>query len=118
MEFPKLNSGAVAQYGSPVGLASPTQVIRFVDGSDQRFLACGRMLRRWLIDLRLLNESEIASVEAFFNSVQGEFAPFNFPDPFTGTSVPNCRVAMPELISEYQDVDIAATALWVVETNG
>ena len=118
MQFPILSSGAVAQYGSPTGSVWPAQVVRFLDGGDQRFLAASRPLRRWLIDLRLLNESEIAAVEAFFTSMGGEFSTFTFPDPIGGVGVPNCRIGAPELISEYQSVDIAATSLWVVETNG
>jgi hypothetical protein len=117
MDFPKLSSGAVAQYGSLMGSVWPAQVIRFLDGTDQRFLASGSTLRRWLIDLRLLNESEIAAIEAFFSSVSGEYLPFTFPDPISGVGVPNCRIGAPQLISEYQAVDIAATSLWVVETN-
>ena len=118
MQFPTLSSGAITQYGSPIGFVWPAQVVRFVDGADQRFLACGRVFRRWLINLRLLNESEIASVEAFFGAMEGEFLTFDFPDPISGASVPNCRIGAPELISEYQDVDVAATSIWVVETNG
>jgi len=76
------------------------------------------MLRRWLVNLHLLNESEIAAVEAFFNSLSGEYLTFTFPDPISGTSVPNCRIGTPELISEYQGVDVATTSFWVVETNG
>jgi hypothetical protein len=118
MEFPKLSSGAITQYGTPVGFSSPTQIIRFLDGTGQRFLARGRILRRWFIELRLLNESEIAAVEAFFNTMKAEYSTFSFPDPISGTSVPNCRLGAPELTSDYQDVDAAATSLWVVETNG
>ncbi len=117
MNFPTLSSGAVSQYGLPIGFVWPAQVIRFVDGSDQRFLASGQMFRRWAINLNLLNESEIASVEAFFNALGGEYTTFTFPDPISGASVPNCRIGAPELISQYQDVDVAATSLWVVETN-
>jgi len=118
LEFPTLSSGAVTQYGGPFGFVWPAQVISFVDGTDQRFLACGNVFRRWAIDLRLLNESEIASIEAFFNGALGEYSTFMFPDPISGTNVPNCRIGAPELISDYQDVDIAATSLWVVETHG
>jgi len=118
LQFPTLSSGAVTQYGSPIGFVWPAQVIRFVDGSDQRFLACGNVFRRWAIDLRLLNESEVASMEEFFNNALGEYSTFTFPDPISGTNVPNCRIGAPELISDYQDVDIAATSMWVVETNG
>jgi hypothetical protein len=118
MTFPLLSSGAVIQYGSPVGFVWPAQVIRFLDGTDQRFLTCGNVFRRWAVDLRLLNESEIAALETFFNTMSGEYSTFTFPDPISGTNVPNCRIGAPELISDYQDVDIAATSLWVVETNG
>jgi hypothetical protein len=118
MDFPKLSSGAVAQYGSPMGSVWSAQIIRFLDGSDQRFLSSDRPFRRWLIDLRLLNESEVAAIEAFFNASSGEFSSFTFPDPMSGLGVPNCRIGSPELISEYLGVDIAATSMWVVETNG
>ena len=118
MDFPMLNSGAVTQYPASVGFSSPTQVIRFLDGTDQRFLVRGRILRRWLIDLGALNESEIAALELFFNSLEGEYSMFDFPDPIGGTSVPNCRIGAPALISEYQDVDIAGISFWVAETNG
>jgi hypothetical protein len=118
MNFPTLTSGAVAQYGSPIGYVWPAQIIRFVDGTDQRFLASSRALRRWLIDLRQLNESEISAIEVFFSAMGGEYLTFIFPDPISGTGVPNCRLGSPELISEYQDTDVAATSMWVIETNG
>jgi hypothetical protein len=105
------------QYGTPVAIGWRAQVIRFMDGTDQRFLSRGRPLRRWSIDLRLLTESEIATLEAFFSTTGGEYSTFEFPDPVSGHTVPNCRLATPELVSHYQDVDIAATSLWVVETN-
>lgn len=118
MQFPTLQSGAVMQYGSLFGSVQPAQIIRFIDGTDQRFLASGRGYRRWLISLHLLNEAEIASIETFFQDMAGEYSTFSFPDPVTGSSVPNCRIGAPELITDYQGVDIAATSMWVVETNG
>ena len=71
MNFPTLTSGAVAQYGSPIGYVRPAQIIRFVDGTDQRFLASSRALRRWFIDLRQLNQSEISAIEVFFSAMGG-----------------------------------------------
>jgi hypothetical protein len=118
MQFPTLSSGAVIQFGSPAGVVWPAQVIRFLDGTDQRFLASGRTLRRWLVNLHLLNESEIAGIEGFFEAMSGEYSLFTFPDPISGVGVPNCRLGAPELISEYQSTDVSATSLWVVETNG
>jgi hypothetical protein len=115
--FPILSSGAITQYPSPLTTGQAAQVIRFLDGSDQRYLGQGRMLRSWEIRLNLLNEMEIQLIEAFFTSQQGEYSPFTFPDPFTGSDVPNCRLGVAGLISEYMGVDANSTSFWVLETN-
>ncbi|HEY3939364.1 MAG TPA: DUF2460 domain-containing protein [Bryobacteraceae bacterium] len=116
--FPVLSSGAVMQYPAPVSFGRPAQVIRFIDGTDQRFIARGRALRSWQIKLNLLSEFEIAQIEAFFQAQAGEYSAFDFPDPFSGTSVPNCRLGGPGLPIEYEGVDISSTSFLVIETNG
>jgi len=114
--FPLLSSGAVTQYPLTVASGQVARVIRFLDGSDQRYLMQGKSLRRWQIRLDLLNEREIQQIEAFFVDVQGDYASFNFPDPLSGTYVPNCQLAAPSLVSEYVGVDNNATSFWVIET--
>jgi hypothetical protein len=116
--FPLLSTGAVAQY--PLGLVSgqDIQVIRFLDGSDQRYTMQARMLRRWQIRLDLLNEDEIQALEAFFVAQLGGYSTFVFPDPFSGTAVPNCRLAADAWLGEYVSVDNSQTSFWVVETYG
>ena len=116
--FPVLSSGAIAQYPTQLTSGQAAQVIRFLDGSDQRYLAQGKMLRSWEIRLNLLNEAEIQQIEAFFNLQQGDYSPFIFPDPFTGSNVPNCRLAAAGLITDYISVDVGATSFWVLETHG
>ena len=115
-DFPILSTSAVTQY--PTGLTSGqgTQVIRFLDGSDQRYLMQGTSLRQWEIRLDLLNEREIQQIESFFLAVQGDYESFNFPDPISGTNVPNCQLAAPGLVTEYLGVDNSSTYLWVIET--
>jgi hypothetical protein len=115
--FPVLTSGAITQYPSPLTTGQAAQVIRFLDGSDQRYLGQGRMLRSWEIRLSLLNEREIHLIEAFFTSQQGEYSPFIFPDPFTGSDVPNCRLAAAGIVSDYMGVDATSTSFWVLETD-
>lgn len=115
--FPLLSSGAVTQYPAPVAISQGAQVIRFLDGTDQRYLSQGRMLRQWQIRLTLLNESEIEQMEAFFAGQLGDYSSFTFPDPFSGTNVPNCRIANPQFISEYLGVDVSSTSFWVIESN-
>lgn len=116
--FPTLNTGAVAQYPFPLNTGQGAQVIRFLDGTDQRYLTQARMLRSWRIELDLLNEDEIRQLEQFFVEQGGDYSVFTFPDPYTGAAVPNCRFGSGGLLSEYIGIDTAATAFWVLETNG
>ena len=116
--FPILNSGAVMQYPASAGWGRPGAAIRFLDGTDQRYSTRGNTLRRWLISLHLLNEDEVFRFETFFITVAGEGSLFDFPDPFSGLTVPNCRLAAPGLVTEYQAADISSTSFWVLETNG
>ena len=116
--FPLLSSGAMTQYPLEAGTGQGTQIIRFLDGTDQRFCLHGRLLRRWLIRLELLNDDELHALEAFFRSQQGSYTTFSFPDPLSDTSVPNCRFAADEFVSGLEGTDDSATAFWVLETNG
>lgn len=116
--FPLLSTGVVTQYPAPSAIGQTAEVIRFLDGSDQRFLNQGRMFRRWEIRLNLLNEDEIQRLEAFFVGQLGDYSTFTFPDPFSGSDVPNCRLAAPGIVSDYMGLDISSTSLWVIETNG
>lgn len=116
--FPLLSSGAVTQYPAAFTRGLPVQVIRFLDGSDQRYLTGSSFLRQWQIRLDLLNDTEIAQLETFFIEQQGDYAAFTFPDPISGSQVPNCRLAAPGLMSAYVGVDASSTSFVVVETNG
>lgn len=116
--FPVLSTGAVTQYPLPMTTGQAVQVIRFLDGWDQRYLMQGRTFRSWQVKLDLLNESESQQIEAFFTSQQGDFGTFVFPDPYSGANVPNCRLAAPSLTTEYVEADTSSTSFWVIETNG
>lgn len=116
--FPLLSSGAVTQYPAALATSQGAQVIRFLDGTDQRYLTQGRTFRQWQIKLNLLNESEIQQIETFFAAQLGDYSSFTFPDPFSGTNVPNCRIAVSGLVTDYLGVDISSTSFWVVETDG
>ena len=116
--FPSLSSGVVTQYPTGISTGQGVGVIRFIDGSDQRFLNQGRMLRQWQIRLSLLSEDEVHKLESFFAGQQGDYSTFDFPDPISATNVPNCRFASPELTTEYLAADVSSASLWVMETNG
>lgn len=89
--FPVLKTGAVAQYPLGFGVRYATQAVRFLDGSQQKYRLTGNRLRRWTIELDLLDEQELAAVIAFVEQ-QGS-AVFAFTDPLTGNTVLNCVLA-------------------------
>jgi hypothetical protein len=116
--FPLLTSGAVTQYPADSSLVQSVGVIRFMDGTDQRFLRTGRQLRRWRIDATLLSEKEVSALELFFSAQKGVFSPFTFMDPASNTEIPNCRLATSEMITEYFAANNNSTSFWIMETNG
>ncbi len=116
--FPALKSGAVTQYPTVVTQSQPVQVIRFIDGADQRFLSQGPMRREWQINLTQLDEAETYALEQFFAGQQGTYASFIFPDPISGADVPNCKFALSELITGYLGPDMSSTSIRIIETNG
>ena len=99
--FPLLSTGAVAQYPLSRSTNYAVESIQFLDGSRQRCLTRGTSLRQWLISLQQLDEAELSQVEQFFDANQGSFGSFTFLDPFTGQTVPNCRINNPFAVTEY-----------------
>lgn len=116
--FPLLRSGAVSQYPMGAGTGQGVQIIRFVDGLDQRFLLQGGQLRRWEINLTRLTDSEVSAIENFFRSQSGDYSVFSFPDPLSGTMVLNCRFGASEMTFDFDDVNSASSSFWIIETNG
>lgn len=93
MEFPRLKTGALAQYGSVEGQRFATRVLRFVDGGEQRFPLRGEAERRWVVKLAQLDEGELAALEELFQALQGSSQEFEFEDPRTGSVYERCRLA-------------------------
>ncbi|MEN6534422.1 MAG: DUF2460 domain-containing protein [Bryobacteraceae bacterium] len=103
-DFPVLKTGAVAQYPASRAIEYSTRVLWFVDGSEQRYRQHAAATRRWVIELSLLDEEEMASIEAFFQSEQGQFGNFAFTDPFSGTTYSNCNLENDRIELAYEDV--------------
>jgi uncharacterized protein DUF2460 len=91
--FPKLKTGAVAQYPVSKGLRFQNQIVRFLDGTDQRYRDSGEVLHEWNIRLSELDEAEMTAVEQFFVDNQGRFGSFEFTDPWDSQLYPNCSIA-------------------------
>lgn len=95
--FPLLKTGVLAQYPTDRKRNFSTTVVRFLDGSEQRFPGYGAPLLSWTIHYELLDESELAAIEDFFESQGGQAQTFSFTDPFDGTVYPSCSFASGEL---------------------
>ena len=98
--FPTLKTGAVMQYPATKGAQYWSFVVRFLDGADQRNRQYSAPLHRWIIDLEMLDESELNTLEQFFIAQAGRFATFTFVDPWTQTSYANC--SMDQDVLDYQ----------------
>ena len=116
-DFPKLKTGAVAQYPASVGTQFATRVMRFVDGSEQRWQRFGAPLWKWTISLSQLDETETAAIEAFFESHKGRFETFTFEDPWTGETAVNCTFEHDDLTLVFSGESHAATKLVIRENR-
>jgi hypothetical protein len=116
--FPLLKTGAVAQYPATKSLCFQNQIVRFLDGNEQRYRDSAGPLHRWIIRLDWLDETEMAAIEDFFLSNQGSFASFAFTDPWDGTSYSNCSLAGDRLyLTSLADLH-GRTSVTVAENRG
>jgi phage-related protein len=100
-DFPLLKTGATAQYPLDRGLLYSTEVLRFVDGSEQRYSNLAAPIRRWVITLEQLDDAELHALDRFFVEQQGSYNSFRFVDPADNTEYPDCSLEDPELYLEW-----------------
>jgi phage-related protein len=115
--FPVLKTGAVAQYGSDRSRKFSTQVVRFLDGSEQRFPGYGAALMQWVIRLESLDESELTNLEQFFEDLGGRAGTFSFTDPWDGTVYASCSFGSDELALGFEEVARGKTQVTVKENR-
>jgi phage-related protein len=115
--FPALKTGAVAQYGSDRSRQFSTQVLRFLDGSEQRFPGYGAPLLQWVIRLDLLDESELENLELFFENEGGRAGTFSFTDPWDGTVYGSCSLGSDDLALGFQEIARGQTQVVVKENR-
>lgn len=117
-QFPVLRTGAAAQYPLPVKTVYSTDVVRFVDGSEQRSRRYSRPLRRWELRLDLLDEAELAALETFFRGQSGADGIFSFTDPRDGTVYANCSFESGELAWELLGAGSGRLQIVIGENRG
>ncbi len=96
-QFPVLATGAVAQYPARYKLSFRADVVRFFDGSEQRFRNSPGVLHQWIIALNQLTEQEMNAIEEFFLQNQGASNTFSFTDPWSAQVYLNCSIVSDEL---------------------
>ncbi len=108
--FPALKTGALAQYGSSREIRYHTEVLRYLDGSEQRIVHRPAELR-WQLVYEQLTESEVRMLADFFHVSQGAVGRFQFNDPWTGEVLENCYFDQDEIEFEWVTLDHATTSI-------
>ena len=114
--FPRLKTNAVMQYPATREIRFGNAVLRFVDGSQQCYRESQDGLRRWRIRLELLDEAEIAGLQAFFAANEGRYGSFSFVDPWDDTDYPDCSLDQDSFEFQLQG-EMRASTLLVVKQN-
>jgi len=116
--FPTLKTSAVTQYPATKAVRFQNQIVRFVDGSEQRYRDSAGQLHQWVIRLSELDETEMALLEQFFESNQGSFGSFSFTDPWDNQTYTDCSFAADAMDLTSADEMRGATTLMVRENRG
>src|SRR5579872_7067358 len=115
--FPLLKTGAVVQYPATKTTQYSSFVVRFMDGSDQRYRQYTPALQRWTIKLDLLDEGELHALEQFFTTQEGGFGTFTFVDPWTQTVYLSCSFEQDTLTYQLTDTSQGTLSVVVVENR-
>lgn len=105
------------QYPAQRGVRFSTVALQFVDGSEQRFNNYQAPLHQWVIQLHLLDQSELQEFQEFFRSMAGSAEDFAFTDPWDGTSYPSCSLASDSMSALLSGEWNGQTSLTVVENS-
>src|SRR5437763_14680053 len=112
--FPRLKTGAIAQYPVTGREQFQNQTVRFVDGTEQRYRDSAGTRLEWELQLSQLDEGELAAIEEFYLSNQGSFGSFSFTDPWDGREYENCSMAADGLTLATLEQMRASTRVTVV----
>jgi len=115
--FPLLKTGVEAQYPLVSQTQFATDVVQFIDGSEQRFPRYAAPLRRWTVSLNLLDEAELNATLLFFRTQRGISGTFSFTDPADGTVYSNCSLVS-DSIQTSMDARGRCTTTVAIQQNG
>lgn len=116
-QFPTLKTGAVLQYPARRVVQFSTTMVRFLDGSEQRYQLYAAPLHRWAIQLSRLDDSELHQIREFFRTQSGQFESFAFTDPWDGTVYPACTLDTDQMSDALRGVFDSGTSLTIRENR-
>jgi hypothetical protein len=106
------------QYPAQRGVQFSTTALNFVDGSEQRYRSYQAPLHQWVIQLSLLDQSELQDFQEFFRAMAGRAENFTFTDPWDGTSYPSCSLGSDGMNAVLAGEWNGETLLTVLENGG
>lgn len=115
--FPLLKTGAVTQYPAQRGVQYSTVALQFVDGAEQRFRSYSAPIHQWAIQLSLLDQAELQTLQEVFRALAGRAENFSFTDPWDGTTYTSCSLASDSMKAALAGEWSGQTSLTVLE-NG
>ena len=115
LSFPQLKSGAIMQYPASRSQEYATNIVQFLDGSEQRFRIRRAAGQRWMIRLELLDDSELDTLERFVVSVQGTTGKFEFLDPFDNRRHASCSLEAGSLKTVWSGFGRGETVLIITQ---
>ncbi len=116
--FPTLKTGAVIQYPAQKEFRFATEILRFADGSEQRFREYATLLRRWVIRLDLIDQGELYLLREFFRTAGGGTNGFTFTDPWDGVSYANCSIEGGDMAGQLVEEWKGKTSVTVRQNRG
>jgi hypothetical protein len=93
-----------------------TDVVQFIDGTEQRFPRYSAPLVRWTVSLDLLDEAELNATLLFFRAQRGMSGTFSFTDPASGTVYPGCTFVSDSMQTS-MDVSGRCTTTVAIQQN-
>ncbi len=112
--FPILKTGAVAQHPVLTAKRFRTEVLSFLDGSEQRYPQQERALLSWTLTYTDLDEGEMQTLRNFVTEQATTNTPFTFTDPGTGVTYPSCRLT-DWLLEEHWQAEEAGGAVITIQ---
>lgn len=116
-DFPTLKTGAVMQYPAIRELRRDATVLRFVDGTEQRYRDGAAAAHRWVIRLIQLDDDELAAIERLFREANGRAGSFSFQDPWDGSVYDDCSFDDDEFSGAWRDEGRGETTVTVRENR-